>query len=153
MAAASSMIDFRATIIAEARGWIGTPYRHQGADKQIGCDCLGLVRGIWREIYGSDAEVPAAYASGWAVADRDETLLKGASRHLEPKQLDAMAPGDVLAFRWRPNLPAKHCGILVSGNRMVHAYESAGRVAEGALHPLWRKRIAGVFSFPVPGGD
>ena len=27
-------------IVAAARGWIGTPYRHQGARKGVGCDCL-----------------------------------------------------------------------------------------------------------------
>ena len=38
----------RAAIVAEARAWIGTPYRHQASLKGIGCDCLGLLRGIWR---------------------------------------------------------------------------------------------------------
>ena len=28
--------------------WIGTPYRHQASLKGVGCDCLGLVRGVWR---------------------------------------------------------------------------------------------------------
>jgi hypothetical protein len=38
----------RSDIIAEARSWIGTPYAHQASVKGIGCDCLGLVRGVWR---------------------------------------------------------------------------------------------------------
>ncbi len=28
--------------------WLGTPYRHQGRRKGVGCDCLGLVLGVWR---------------------------------------------------------------------------------------------------------
>jgi cell wall-associated NlpC family hydrolase len=36
----------RSAIVAEARTWIGTPYRHQASLKGVGCDCLGLVRGV-----------------------------------------------------------------------------------------------------------
>ena len=45
-------------IIAAARGWIGTPYRHQASLKGVGADCLGLVRGVWREVMGDEPEPP-----------------------------------------------------------------------------------------------
>ena len=48
-----------------ARGWLGTPYQHQASLKGVGCDCLGLVRGIWREAFGAEPEVPPAYAPDW----------------------------------------------------------------------------------------
>ena len=38
-------------IVAEARNGIGTPYRHQGSLKGVACDCIGLVRGVWRALY------------------------------------------------------------------------------------------------------
>lgn len=51
----------RTRIIAEARAWIGTPYRHQGSLKGVGCDCLGLVCGVWRALNGAEPEAtPAA---------------------------------------------------------------------------------------------
>ena len=40
--------ELDAAILAECRAWIGTPYRHQASVKGVGCDCLGLLRGIWR---------------------------------------------------------------------------------------------------------
>src|SRR5690242_12458263 len=46
----------RTRIIAEARAFIGTPYRHQASLKGVGCDCLGLVRGVWRAVYGDEPE-------------------------------------------------------------------------------------------------
>ena len=54
----------REAIVAAARGWIGTPYQHQGSLRGVGCDCLGLVRGVWREVIGAEpaAVVEAAYA-------------------------------------------------------------------------------------------
>jgi NlpC/P60 family putative phage cell wall peptidase len=38
----------RAQIVVATRDWIGTPYQHQASLKGVGCDCLGLVRGVWR---------------------------------------------------------------------------------------------------------
>ena len=37
-------------IVARARAWIGTPYRHRASCRGAGADCLGLVRGVWREV-------------------------------------------------------------------------------------------------------
>ena len=46
----------RAEIVRAARSWIGTPYRHQASLKGVGCDCLGLLRGVWREVVGAEPE-------------------------------------------------------------------------------------------------
>ncbi len=54
----------------------------------------------------------------------------------------------MLLFRWRLGLPAKHCGILSDADHLIHAYDAAGKVAEGNLANEWRRRIAGAFSFP-----
>ena len=40
-------------VVDAARGWLGTPYVHQASSKGSGADCLGLIRGIWREIFGN----------------------------------------------------------------------------------------------------
>ena len=62
-------------------------------------------------------------------------------------------PPDVLLFRWRPNLPAKHCALLVTPRRIVHAYDAAGKVAEGNLQAQWDQRIVAVFAFPGIGEE
>ena len=64
----------------EARGWIGTPYRHRASVKGEGCDCLGLVRGVWRGLYGAEPEGLPPYSPDWAERGGDETLLKAARR-------------------------------------------------------------------------
>jgi NlpC/P60 family putative phage cell wall peptidase len=134
-------------IIAEAREWIGTPYRHQGSRKGVGCDCLGLVRGVWREVYGEEPERPGPYAADWAEAGGKDRLIEAAGRHCTPRQNGIPRPGDLLLFRWRPRMPAKHAGILVGGDRFIHAYQGHS-VLVSTLVPHWRRRIAGVFSFP-----
>lgn len=136
-----------AAIAAEARAWIGTPYRHQASLKGVGCDCLGLVRGVWRALYGAEPESPPPYAPDWAEAGGREVLAQAASRHLQAVSIAEAACGDVLLFRWRTGLPAKHAGILTAPERMVHAHDGAA-VAEVALVPWWRRRIAYAFRFP-----
>jgi NlpC/P60 family putative phage cell wall peptidase len=137
----------RAAIVIETRAWIGTPYRHQASLKGVGCDCLGLVRGVWRALYGAEPETPPPYAADWAEAAAGEPLAEAALRHLTPVARENIAPGDVLLFRWRAGLAAKHLGIVTAAARMVHAHEGAA-VAEVALAPWWRRRIAYAFGFP-----
>ncbi|MBX3523232.1 MAG: C40 family peptidase [Xanthobacteraceae bacterium] len=134
-------------IVAAARGWIGTPYRHQASLKGVGCDCLGFLRGVWREVQGSEPELPPAYSADWAEAGARETLADAARRHLLEISLGEIAPGDVLLFRWRAHLPAKHCAIIATPKRMIHAHDGAA-VAEVYFASWWRRRLAYAFRFP-----
>ncbi|NWG24468.1 MAG: C40 family peptidase [Pseudorhodoplanes sp.] len=137
----------RTLIVSEARSWIGTPYRHQASLKGVGCDCLGLVRGVWRAAVGQEPERAPPYARDWAEAGGAETLAQAGFRYFEPVALDAFAPGDVLLFRWRERYPAKHAAIVSDGAHMIHAHDGAA-VAEVAIAPWWRRRLAFAFRFP-----
>ena len=141
----------RSLIIAETRSWLGTPYRHQASLKGVGCDCLGLVRGVWRDVIGDEPERAPAYAPDWAEAASGEPLADAAARHLIAIERDAFRAGDVLLFRWRANLPAKHAAIVTAPDKMVHAHDGAC-VAEVALAPWWRRRLAYAFRFPGVSG-
>lgn len=142
--------DLRAEIVAEARRWIGTPYVHQASCLGAGTDCLGLVRGIWRSVYGQEPELVPAYGAGWGEVGRDEVLLEASQRHLTLITSDAMAPGDMLLFRMRQGAPAKHLALLVEGSRMIHAY-SGHAVLEGDFSEGWRRRLCATFRFPKRG--
>lgn len=137
----------RSEIVRCARRWIGTPYHHQASAQGVGCDCLGLVRGIWRELYGREAETPPGYSRDWAEASGTESLLAAAARHLVSTPLAAAQAGDVIVFRLRAGCAAKHAAILAAPSSFIHAMEG-GPVCEVALTPWWHRRIAGAFSFP-----
>lgn len=136
-----------AAIVAAARTWIGTPYHHQASRRGIGADCLGLVRGIWRDVYGTDAEAPPPYSRDWAEASGRETMLEAASRHFREIAIAQIAPGDVVVFRLRPGAVAKHAAIVAGSETMIHAMEGAA-VSEVPLSRWWHRRIAGAFRFP-----
>lgn len=135
-------------IVQAARGWIGTPYVHQASVKGAGTDCLGLVRGLWREFFGPEPEAMPAYTHDWGEVGEDELLMGGAGRLLRPAIGEE--PGDVLIFRMRSGAIAKHMGILARTGAeasFVHAYDRHG-VVESPLSDPWRSRIAGRFRFP-----
>jgi cell wall-associated NlpC family hydrolase len=160
----------RAAIVSAAASWIGTPYVHQASAKGAGCDCLGLIRGVWRELYGIEPEAPPPYTPDWPervfaretnkervfarenqnariFAGETEPLLAAARRNLVAKTSGEIEAGDVIVFRIAANGPAKHCAIASSPNAFIHAY--AGRtVVESWMNRWWRARIAGVFEFP-----
>jgi NlpC/P60 family putative phage cell wall peptidase len=140
-------IPTRASIVEAARAWIGTPYHHQASTRLAGTDCLGLVRGVWRDVYGHDAEVPPAYSRDWAEATGIETMLEAASNHMQAVSPSLAAPGDVLIFRLRAGCVAKHAGIKASATSFIHAMEGM-TAAEVALGPWWQRRIAAAFRFP-----
>ena len=134
-------------IVAEAVDWIGTPYRHQGWTKGVGCDCLGLVRGVWLAVYGTALGDPGPYAADWAEQGRGDPLLEAAQAHCRAVERTTPRRGDLILFRWRPHLPAKHCAIALGPDRFVHAYQRQA-VMQSSLVPQWSRRIAGLFVFP-----
>ncbi|MEX6632146.1 NlpC/P60 family protein [Hyphococcus lacteus] len=138
----------RMEIIDAARDWIDTPYRHQASARGAGCDCLGLVRGVWRSLYGDEPEHPPAYTPDWNERHQGEEPLLGAARRNLIERIDGrFEPGDVLVFRVTTDGPAKHCGIVSAPEQFIHAY--AGRkVVESWMNRWWQMRIAGVFIFP-----
>jgi NlpC/P60 family putative phage cell wall peptidase len=136
----------RDAVAAAARRWLGTPYRHQAATLGAGCDCLGLVRGVWHDLYGGEPLELPAYRADWRDTRHADELLAAAERLLR-RVSDGPYEGQVMLFRiGRATMP-KHCGIAVSNDRFVHAQERLG-VIEANLTDGWRRRIAALYDFP-----
>lgn len=135
-------------VVGIARQWLGTPYRHQASCKGAGTDCLGLLRGIWREIRGSEPELVPAYTPDWSETGRAEVLLDACARHL--RAVDVAVPGDVLVLRMRAAAVAKHLAIVSGSKAIIHAYSGHG-VVESTLTDDWARRVAGIFRFPDMG--
>ena len=137
--------------VAAARGWIGTPYRHQASLRGGGADCLGLLRGVWRELYGAEPVAVPAYTPDWAEPGGDEVLWQAARYWLVERPRETLAwPGDVLLFRMRAGGIAKHLGLAgaVGGHpTFIHAYSGHG-VVESPLTAPWARRIVARFAFP-----
>lgn len=134
-------------VVSITRSWLGTPYHHQASVKGIGTDCLGLIRGVFRTLYGREAADVPAYSRDWAEAMQQETMLVAAAQHLCALPVQEAGAGDVVVFRFRRGAMAKHAAILTGCKTMIHAIEGAP-VSEVALVGWWQRRIAGAFAFP-----
>lgn len=139
-------------IINEAKTWLQTPYSHQMSLKGVGCDCIGLVRGLWRALYGDEPWVVPPYSPDWAEVGAEPLLLEALGAHLT--RVNAAQAGDVIAFQMRASVPAKHVAILSAGvglddpkAKIIHAYWGRA-VVESWLGPYWRKHAVAAFRFP-----
>ena len=138
-----------AEVIAIARDWLGTPYHDQASLRGVGCDCLGLARGIWRALHGPEPFQIPPYSRDWGETGAREVLAEGAARVMLPVAPEDRQPGDLLIFRMRPTAIAKHLGVLTEPEQFLHAYERLGVIEEPLTAP-WARRIAFVFRFPRP---
>jgi NlpC/P60 family putative phage cell wall peptidase len=138
-----------AVVISTARGWLGTRYHDQASVRGVGCDCLGLVRGVWRELYGPEPMPIPPYSRDWGETGIREVLVEAARGVMLEVPTAAIVPGALLLFRMRTGAVAKHCGIATAPDRFIHAYERSG-VVEIPLDAPWRRRTAFVFLFPSP---
>lgn len=133
-------------IVRIAREWIGTPFHHQASVKGVGCDCIGLVRGIFAELYGYMPPVPA-YSWDWGDSNGNEDIIAAGFEYMEPVTSSPAMPGDVIAIRWKKGLVAKHVMLLSDFNRAIHAYQGTP-VTEVYLNDWWFTKVALVFRFP-----
>lgn len=139
-------MDRREKLLAEARRWIGTPYQHQASRRGVGCDCLGLVRGLWRQLNGQEPVAVPAYGPDWSEPSHEELLWKELARHMRSSS-GTMKPGEIVLFRMRTGSVAKHLGILSQVEphpKFIHAYSGHG-VVENSLSQPWARRVVARF--------
>lgn len=142
--------DMQHKVIKIARSWLGTPYHHQASLKGIGTDCLGLIRGIWRETLGCEPESIPPYSADWSETTGDEVLWCMAKRHLCAKPLEQADLADIILLRMYRGAIAKHMGVVSALHPhpcFIHAYQGHG-VIESPLSQAWHKRIVARFALP-----
>lgn len=142
----------RADILAEAREWVGTPYHHQQMAKGLGCDCVGLVRGVGI-ITGAMPERREDWArfNGYGRRPNPRRMLEGMRTFLVRVRKGRERPGDIAWLEWRADLPM-HLAILAVDHRgdlqLIHSYSDAGRVVAHGFTAEWRDRVSSFWRYP-----
>ena len=122
-------------LIADARAWVGVPFRHQGRSRS-GIDCIGLLR-----------ELAAAHG----YTDHDETgysrlPFDGRMRAVLTQYLDSVSDllaGDVVLMSFAG--AETHVALYTERGTIIHAYQPRGKVVEHRLDDKWRRRIVGIY--------
>ena len=113
----------------------------------MGADCLGLVRGVWREVIGPEPYEVPNYSRSWGDVAGREYIVEVGREVMTEIPTRALVPGAMLVFRMLRGATAKHCGILTGAGTFIHAYEHTA-VTEERLTQAWRRKIAYAFLFP-----
>lgn len=137
----------RAAFVAAARGWLGTPFHHQAAVRQVGCDCIGLLRGVAAELGLSQGTVGETRYQGYSRAPDPRLLLRGLGESLTRVEggLAGALPGDILLFRI--DRDPQHLAIMTDAG-MIHAYARRLRVVEHGIDDTWRARFVSAWRLP-----
>lgn len=132
----------RAEVVAEARRWVGTPFRHQGRTLGVACDCAGLVLGVAHAL-GLSSFVFSEYGR-----DPVGTLKALCDEHMI--QTNEQAAGHVALMRF--DSEPQHLAILGDyphgGLTLIHAASQFKRVVEHRLDPKWQGKIVAIYRLP-----
>ncbi len=125
-------------IVAIARGYVGTPFRHQGRIPGLALDCAGVVVCVAKAVGvdGDFKEVP------YGKHPHGSTLQGLCDAHMD--RISMYGPGDVLLMA--SEAEPQHLAIA-SDIGIIHSYAKARQVVEHALDAVWCSRICGAYRF------
>lgn len=125
-------------VITEARTWVGVPFRHQGRNRHA-IDCVGLPIVVCQNLglIGSNFEI-----TNYGRLPSLE-LVERLKSHCY--QIPAAVPGSLIVIAWTKI--AAHVAIC-TGETMIHAYESVGRVVEHGYRGRWIRLTHSVWAIP-----
>jgi cell wall-associated NlpC family hydrolase len=135
----------RRAIIAEAKTWLGTPFRARSMVKGAGCDCATFAVGVYRAtgMLPEDFELPKQYSVHFGLhAEKPEELdfyLRFAREAMLEIPAGEAKPGDLLVLNLARTW--SHGGILLDWPMVIHAEERNGvRISNMEIDPPFRRR-------------
>jgi cell wall-associated NlpC family hydrolase len=117
-----------------AMGMIGIRYKYGGTAPESGLDCSGLVRYLFKEVWGAD--LPRTSEEISQVGERVDT-----------KDLQ---PGDLVFYNTLKR-SFSHVGIYLGDNKFIHAPSAGGQVRiENMDVGYWKRRFNGARRISEP---
>jgi cell wall-associated NlpC family hydrolase len=131
-----------AELVERARTWLGVPFVHQGRTR-AGVDCIGLFEALLREA----GALPAGFNEPTNYGRRPSGRLEAAlTRWCMPTA--QLEPGVLLGIAWPQVKGTSHVALL-TGENMIHAYASIGRVCEHGYRGRWVRWTVGAWRLPA----
>lgn len=132
-----------AEVVAEARRWLGTRYRHQGRSRE-GVDCIGLPVCVRAAM-----ALPVLDSEGYPKRSTGTEMLDYCRANMLSIDRARIQPGDVLV---QMNGLVRHIAIvgdyLGGGLSIIHAHLPNKKVIECRLDDAFMAHVRGCFRFP-----
>jgi cell wall-associated NlpC family hydrolase len=124
----------RHRVVAEALSWQKTPYLHEARLKDIGCDCITLLAGVF-ENAGLIARVPIEhYPQDWMHHRDAERYMEGLMQYAG-EIARSPQPGDIAL--WKFGRCYSHGAIVIEWPLVLHARPGCGVVQENVWSSPW----------------
>ncbi len=138
----------RMDAVAEARSWLGTPFKHQGCLKGVACDCIGLAKGVGLALglstYDPDTPEAKAYANYPLLPD-SKRMREALGTWLVSIPVPEATLADILFLAW--GREPQHVA-LITGKGIIHSYSGVGEVVEHSLDERWQRRVTAAYRYP-----
>ena len=156
------MTTTRAEVIAKAREYLGSPYRHQGRVKHKAIDCLGLIACVAEELGISDASGQPILRSQHLDYPPTGDSLRLLAEFCVPRLVERkdIQLGSIVALKLaKEPIHLAICASLGTSLSMIHVCSArpriasrqlpnAGSVAEHVMDHTWRQRVCRIFDVP-----
>lgn len=145
----------RQLIVDVARGYLGTPWKHQAAVKGVGIDCVNLLACVAYECGLGDAR-PLARNAVFRAYGREplpEILFAGCDEYLERIPLPSATLADILLMKVPGGAYPQHFAIVSAladdkPHYMIHATSGGPRrVVENRVDDEIRSRLFRAYRF------
>lgn len=140
--------DNRQRLIEELESWRGTPYRHRGAVKKSGVDCIGFVLTAYKNVGAIKIGASALpkYTPLWHYHSSEERLYKEfkhrRKRDFREVSFSEVEDGDLILYEL--GKVVGHCGIVFGDS----VYQSLSMAGVNKIHrrdSSWDRRKRCVF--------
>ena len=134
-------------IVKEALEWVGTPFVHGASVKGSGCDCLGLIKGVYENVSGNSTPGLPMYPEDFWQDVGWHTVFLNRLRTVAGPSGTGPEAGSLLLFAKDGRLT--HLGIAVDGKTMVHTSSDRriGRVCHAPIRLVNGLTLWGVWAF------
>jgi hypothetical protein len=135
-------IEQRNEIVAEAKTWLGTPYRGWSCLKGCGVDCGQLIYGVFRNTGHVPVinNLPKDYSLQVAQHRASTEYVDLIAVYFREIPEAKVLPGDVVCYKL--GLAFAHAGVVVTWpEHIIHAFDHGGvSGAHGINMPKFRRR-------------
>ena len=144
------MMITRMEVVEEARTWIDTPFRDQGYTKGIGVDCLGLIKGLARDLNLCKKDIAnmSDFTLPYGKMPNRSVIIPALKRHLVLISRDELDIADIILYLGRHE--PQHLAIKTDTG-IIHSYQPYGAVKEHSMTLEWANpsRMLGIYRFPI----
>jgi cell wall-associated NlpC family hydrolase len=114
----------RQAVIAEAKTWLGTPWRHNQRLKGVAVDCANLPASVY-EACGVIEHVSDEYPRQWMLHRKQDRFIEWIER-VGGREItfEELQPGDLVL--WKFGHTYSHSGFWVGDGVVIHAYVDVG---------------------------